>query len=361
MEMKLSKNIRKFRRERGFTQERLAELLNVSVGAVYKWESGRSAPEIEILIELADLFEISVDVLLGYKIRSNDRNHIIVRLEDYIYSAERQNNEKAAEEAERALKKYPNDFKIVYNAAMLYFVKGWEKRDDRMLRRALELYGHACILIGQNTDERISELSIKTEMATIYSGLNEWEKAVGLLKGNNPLGVNSPLIGYFLAVNKRADEAAQYLSQALINVLTAQCEIVMGYLNFYREKEDTEQSLLILDYILRSYKALEYPDRRCFLHKEEAMFLAVRANIFMKMNDRKSAKEALKEAKRTADWFDAEPAYGIENIRFLDIGKNGTAYDSIGETAVDGIRKVLADAKNGGLNDIWEEILNEKE
>lgn len=40
--MKLSENIRAFRRARGLTQEQLAEVLDVTVGAVYKWESGVS-------------------------------------------------------------------------------------------------------------------------------------------------------------------------------------------------------------------------------------------------------------------------------------------------------------------------------
>ena len=42
MVTKLSENIRKFRKERGLTQEQLAEVLGVTVGAVYKWEAGDS-------------------------------------------------------------------------------------------------------------------------------------------------------------------------------------------------------------------------------------------------------------------------------------------------------------------------------
>ena len=42
MKIALAKNIRALRRERGLTQERLAELLGVTVGAVHKWETGGS-------------------------------------------------------------------------------------------------------------------------------------------------------------------------------------------------------------------------------------------------------------------------------------------------------------------------------
>ena len=66
MKIKLSENIRAFRKEHAMTQEQLAEVLNVTVGAVYKWESGQSVPELGTIVELADLFDTSVDVLLGY-------------------------------------------------------------------------------------------------------------------------------------------------------------------------------------------------------------------------------------------------------------------------------------------------------
>ncbi|MFR6410608.1 MAG: helix-turn-helix transcriptional regulator [Angelakisella sp.] len=46
MKIKLSENIRAFRKEHAMTQEQLAEVLNVTVGAVYKWESGQSVPEL---------------------------------------------------------------------------------------------------------------------------------------------------------------------------------------------------------------------------------------------------------------------------------------------------------------------------
>ena len=69
MEMKLAENIRAFRKERRLTQEQLAEVLRVSVGAVYKWEAGLSQPELKMIMELADFFDTSVDALLGYEMK----------------------------------------------------------------------------------------------------------------------------------------------------------------------------------------------------------------------------------------------------------------------------------------------------
>ena len=46
MKPALSENIRSFRKQRKLTQEQLAEVLGVTTGAVYKWESGLSYPEL---------------------------------------------------------------------------------------------------------------------------------------------------------------------------------------------------------------------------------------------------------------------------------------------------------------------------
>ncbi|MCL2285838.1 MAG: helix-turn-helix domain-containing protein [Firmicutes bacterium] len=58
--------ITKKRRDKGITQEGLAEYMGVSKAAVSKWEKGQSYPDITLLPRLAAYFNISVDELLGY-------------------------------------------------------------------------------------------------------------------------------------------------------------------------------------------------------------------------------------------------------------------------------------------------------
>lgn len=62
--MKFSEKLQSLRKGKGLSQEKLAELLDVSRQAVSKWESGQTYPEIEKLIVLCDLFEITLDELV---------------------------------------------------------------------------------------------------------------------------------------------------------------------------------------------------------------------------------------------------------------------------------------------------------
>ena len=54
------------------SQEDLAVIVGVSAGAVSKWERGISVPDVDILIRLADYFNVSVDYLLE---RTDVRNY----------------------------------------------------------------------------------------------------------------------------------------------------------------------------------------------------------------------------------------------------------------------------------------------
>ena len=63
--MKLNESIGRLRRERGMSQEKLAEEMGVSRQAISKWESGAAMPEIERLEDLSRLFGVTMEQLMG--------------------------------------------------------------------------------------------------------------------------------------------------------------------------------------------------------------------------------------------------------------------------------------------------------
>ena len=63
--IQIDRQIAKFRRQKGITQQELAERLGVSFQAVSKWERAKSYPDIQLLPELATLLGVTVDELLG--------------------------------------------------------------------------------------------------------------------------------------------------------------------------------------------------------------------------------------------------------------------------------------------------------
>lgn len=64
METTFSKQLQKFRKQSGITQEQLAAKLGVTAQAVSKWENG-SYPDGDLLPKIADIFDVSIDNLYG--------------------------------------------------------------------------------------------------------------------------------------------------------------------------------------------------------------------------------------------------------------------------------------------------------
>lgn len=62
---KIGKLILQLRQEKNLTQRELAELMNISDKAISKWERGLGCPDVSLLNELSDIFEINIENILS--------------------------------------------------------------------------------------------------------------------------------------------------------------------------------------------------------------------------------------------------------------------------------------------------------
>lgn len=81
--MKIQEQIAFLRKQNAMTQEELAKALGVTNQAVSKWESGQCCPDIGLLPNLARLFEVTVDELLGCS-QAKGLGDICLNLKDYF-------------------------------------------------------------------------------------------------------------------------------------------------------------------------------------------------------------------------------------------------------------------------------------
>ena len=74
-------NLKLLRKQKGMSQEALAQQLNVVRQTISKWEKGLSVPDAELLTRIAELFEVSVSELLGARIEEEKNvNEIAAQL-----------------------------------------------------------------------------------------------------------------------------------------------------------------------------------------------------------------------------------------------------------------------------------------
>ena len=110
--MNLGQNIRARRREKGITQEALAEHLNLTVSAVSQWECGKTSPDISQIPLLCHLLEVTSDALLGIDV---DRK--AERIQAIYDAAQKQSWEGCHGEAIAALRQglveYPGSYRLM--------------------------------------------------------------------------------------------------------------------------------------------------------------------------------------------------------------------------------------------------------
>jgi len=62
-----AKNLRKFRKQKGYSQERLAQELHYGYTAIANYESGRNEPSIDDMVRLAEILDVTLDELVGVR------------------------------------------------------------------------------------------------------------------------------------------------------------------------------------------------------------------------------------------------------------------------------------------------------
>ncbi len=359
MELTLSENIRSLRKQRHLTQEQLAEVLGVTAGAVYKWESGLSVPELDLIVEMADFFDISVDTLLGYRMKDNREEAVLDRLKGFFSSHDPQ----ALTEAEKALKKYPHSFKVVYISAKVYTIIGSSTKDRAKLHRALDLLETSRGLLRQNRDPEISETRILGDIAGIYCFLGEYEKGMEILKKNNTGGIFNETIGSNLAIFMgRPEEAEPYLTEALLQNAFGLFGTAISYAFVYLERKEftaaRDMLTMSLNLLQGIRKETEAPD---FLDELQAVLLVLLACTELAEGRRKEAAAAIRKAAEAAARFDAMPDYSIKGIRFGNIPQEANGYFGYGRTAAESIAFLLGVLKDEELAALWKEVCEDEQ
>ncbi len=130
MRLLIGENIKKLRKEKGVTQEQLAEILGVSCQSVSRWELGSCYPDLELLPIISNYFEVSVDVLLSNDDKSieADRRLFIQTREQLPFASEEH-----VEYIKSYCKKYPKDNYYAWYlsyALSCYITRGGDRSEE---------------------------------------------------------------------------------------------------------------------------------------------------------------------------------------------------------------------------------------
>ena len=351
MEIRLAQNIRAFRKQRSLTQEQLAEVFGVSTGAVYKWEADLSTPELGLILEMADFFDTSVDVLLGYEMRDNRLEASISRLWELNSSKDRA----GLVEANKALKKYPHNLRVVLAAAFMYRNIGMEDHDRGLIIRAIELMEAALLLFDQNTDPMGDKIILYQNMADLYVELGEIDKAIELMRSHNPYGIFNHQLGLILSVHRHDHERAlPCLSHSLLIQIDMLFHTVLGFAHSFYLRGDYLEAKDVLLWGMDCLTGLKRQEGPSYIDKISSIFHVCLAGIQLHTDSPDTAKATLVLALALAERFDADPNYGPDSYRFVtETQWTFAAVDSLGKTAAQSLQKLVEWIGDEELTALW--------
>ncbi len=234
----LDENIRVMRREKGLTQEQLAEVMGVSTASVSKWETGVAVPELSMLAALADFFEMSIDALIGHTVGKAQLKEKIAEIKELSLANE---DKKAIEQAEELLRRYPNEYDVVDCTSDAYYTAFIHNRETEYIHRCMELIHRKYALSKDSSGKKWFEM--QKELANCHELLGEWEKAKDYYEESNVAGLNDANIARCLAGMEETDEAVDKFSSSIESKVFFLCSDLMQLANLWVDAEDTAKTI----------------------------------------------------------------------------------------------------------------------
>lgn len=163
--LKLSENLKKYRMMKNLTQEDVAAYLGITAQSVSKWERGESYPDITFLPALANIFETSIDLLIGMDaIRGEETMH---NIHAKASACQRSGDYETAEKTYRdALRLYPNKPGMILGLASVLALKGETEEATELIERGLPL-----------SDSEKQKATMRATLCFLYLKVGKEDKA----------------------------------------------------------------------------------------------------------------------------------------------------------------------------------------
>lgn len=231
--LQIGARIAEHRKNKGITQEELAEHLGVSKPAVSKWESGQTYPDILLLPVIASYFDITIDELIGYEPQMTKEE--VRKLYHKLAKAFTEEPfDQVLERCEDYLKKYYSCWQLQTQIALLLLnhmsLSGSPERTKELITKALEIFKR---VEKNSNDVHLARLSVQMQ-AVCYISMQEPVMAIDLLEaGYEPSMSPEPLLIKAYQMKGDTNKAIEYMQGfiyvSLMNILGVMPDLLHIY------------------------------------------------------------------------------------------------------------------------------------
>jgi len=358
----LAANIKKYRKENGFTQEELAEKLGITLGTISKWERSASEPELDYIMEMAEIFHVSVDVLIGFRMKGLSVDGI---LDNIRTNRNTRHFEEALAAADKAIRRFPNNINVVYESACTYLTYWFDNKENKeVLKKAYDGFRHTLDLFPSDNPE-INEINVKRVIADCLTYMGENEKALDMYKESNIGYMNHFSIAYLL-LSGFGDviNAEKYNKRVMLAGIENMVNALQLYMNIYYHT-NTEMCIRSCDQFMDLVESLRRSEGHVFMDKFIPRAYMYKGISYVKKGDRKEGRKLIAEAVKKAKTYDADPSLTLDNLLFLEDMEGWQTYDLLSASAMDSlndlIEKELKEEDRTLIRKLYDEVKNDKE
>ena len=199
---------------KGMTQEQLAAILCVSPAAVSKWERNIANPGIEILWELADYFECSIDELVGREEKRlakvgiyNDEKLRLAEVAEELLKCSEISRQEGLLALEECIKSYEGESKFLPFAIHFFLQSFLKQMDNELIFQLLENYVTTLPTEEQQEGTMIvralekiasgAHPELLRELTASYVGVGYWERLEDVRRGEQGKRTRDEIIGKY--------------------------------------------------------------------------------------------------------------------------------------------------------------------
>ncbi len=358
MQHKLAENIKCNRKNRGLTQEQLAEAMGVTVGTVSKWENGNCVPDINLMMELADFFSLSMDALVGFAMSSQNVDDI---LQETMEKCKEHKLAEARNIVEKAMIRYPHNIALLKSAGSIYWMS-WNQEEENLeyKGKAKEIFSRVLQLLKEEDGSEIDKIEIRKFLALLEEDEN---KKLEILKQINVSGIYNDMIAELLWNQGKQEDALDFYDKKLhISILEA-INVAEQIKKYFLDRKKYAEMLDYYHWITTIISGMIADGKASYLTRYLAWFYTYMAIAYEMLDQHAKMKNFLEKSYHEAKLFDENPIYEIySNVKFAYGPKTDTpvAYDDKKGGSVSEIRRIVEEIykeKNGRLSKKEKEAL----